>query len=148
MVVFHISEDDVRRVVAHRCSTICTDGLLIGNPHPRAYGAFPRVLRRYVIEEKMLALESAIKKMTSVPASIFGLKDRGIIKEGAFADLVIFDPQQIRDTATYENPRQFAEGIRCVVVNGQAVLREGRLSETRPGRALRREGTTRNPSTE
>jgi len=142
MVVFHISEDDIRRVVAHRCSTICTDGLLIGNPHPRAYGAFPRVLRRYVIEEKLLTLESAIRKMTSVPASIFGLRDRGIVREGTFADLVIFNPQRILDTATYENPRQFAGGIRYVIVNGQVVLREGRFSEARPGRALRREGTT------
>jgi len=144
MVVFHISEDDIRRVVSHRCSTICTDGLLIGNPHPRAYGAFPRVLRRYVIEERLLTLECAIKKMTSIPASIFGLKDRGIIKEGAFADLVIFDPQQIRDIATYENPRQIPEGVRCVIVNGRVVLLEGRFLETRPGRALTREGTTPN----
>jgi len=144
MVVFHISEDDVRRVVAHRCSTICTDGLLIGNPHPRAYGAFPRVIRRYAIEERLLPLEEAIRKMTSIPASIFGLRDRGIVREGAFADLVIFDPQQIRDTATYENPRQFAEGIRHVIVNGRVVLREGGLSEARPGRALRREATAPN----
>jgi len=148
MVVFHISEDDVRRVVAHRSSTICTDGLLVGNPHPRAYGAFPRVLRMYVIEEKLLTLESAIKKMTSVPASIFGLKDRGIVKEGAFADLVVFDPQRIRDTATYENPRQFAEGTRYVIVNGQIVLRGEQFTEARPGRALRRGGTTRNPFVE
>jgi len=83
--------------------------------------------------------------MTSVPASIFGLKDRGIVKEGAFADLAIFDSQQIRDTATYDNPKQFAEGIRYVIVNGRVVLREGRFSEARPGRALRREGTTPNP---
>jgi len=148
MAVFHISEDDIRRVVAHGCSTICTDGLLIGNPHPRAYGAFPRVLRRYVIEERLLTLEGAIRKMTSVPASIFGLKDRGIVKEGAFADLVIFDPQQIRDTSTYENPRQFAEGITYVIVNGQVVLREGQFLEARPGRALRREGTASNLSIE
>jgi N-acyl-D-amino-acid deacylase len=138
MIVFHISEDDLRNVIAHRCSTICTDGLLIGNPHPRAYGTFPRVIREYVIEEQLLALEKAIQKMTSLPASRFGLKDRGVLRKGAFADLVIFDLREIRDTATYENPRQFADGIRHVIVNGRAVLREGQFTETRPGRALRR----------
>ena len=139
MVVFHISEDDIRRVVTHKSSTICTDGLLIGNPHPRAYGTFPRVLRRYVLEEKLLTLEKAVQKMTSLPAYRFGLKDRGIVKHGAFADLVIFDPRTIRDTATYDNPRQFAEGVKYVIVNGQVVLREGQFSEARPGKALRRE---------
>ena len=124
MVVFHISEDDVRRVIAHRSSTICTDGLLIGNPHPRAYGSFPRVLRRYVMEERLLTLERAIQKMTSLPASKFRLKDRGTVKEGVFADLVVFDPQRIRDKATYDSSRQFAEGIRYVIVNGRVVFRE------------------------
>lgn len=144
MVVFHISEDDVRRVVAHKSSTICTDGLLIGNPHPRAYGAFPRAIRRYVMEERLLSLERAIQKMTSVPASILGLKDRGVLEKGAFADLVIFDSERIRDTATYDNPRQFAEGIEYVVVNGHTVLRKGQFSEVRTGRALRRK-PGRNP---
>ena len=138
MVVFHISEDDVRRVIAHRSSTICTDGLLIGNPHPRAYGSFPRVLRRYVMEERLLTLERAIQKMTSIPASKFRLKDRGTVKEGVFADLVVFDPLQIRDKATYDSPRQFAEGIRYVIVNGRVVFREGEFTGIRPGRALRR----------
>lgn len=141
MVVFHISEDDIRRVIAHPASMICTDGLLIGNPHPRAYGAFPRVLRKYVAEERLITLEIAIQKMTSIPASKFRLKDRGVIKQGAFADLVIFDPQNIRDTATYNNPRQFAEGIRYVIVNGRIVLREGQFTGSRPGKALRREET-------
>ena len=141
MVVFHISEDDVRRVIAHRSSTICTDGLLIGNPHPRAYGSFPRVLRRYVMEERLLTLERAIQKMTSLPASKFRLKDRGTVKEGVFADLVIFDPQRIRDKATYDSPRQFAEGIRYVIVNGRVVFREGEFTGIRPGRALRRART-------
>jgi N-acyl-D-amino-acid deacylase len=77
--------------------------------------------------------------MTSLPAYRFGLKDRGIVKHGAFADLVIFDPRTIRDTATYDNPRQFAEGVKYVIVNGQVVLREGQFSEARPGKALRRE---------
>jgi N-acyl-D-amino-acid deacylase len=141
MVVFHISEDDVRRVIAHRSSTICTDGLLIGNPHPRAYGSFPRVLRRYVMEERLLTLERAIQKMTSLPASKFRLKDRGTVKEGVFADLVVFDPQRIRDKATYDRPRQFAEGIRYVIVNGRVVFREGEFTGIRPGRALRRART-------
>jgi N-acyl-D-amino-acid deacylase len=139
MVVFHISEDDVRRVISHRCSTVCTDGLLIGNPHPRAYGSFPRVLRRYAIEERLLKIEDAIRKMTSLPASIFGLKDRGAVKEGAYADLVIFDPQRIRDTATYESPKQLAEGIRCVIVNGQVVFDRGRFTGALPGKPLRKD---------
>ncbi len=141
MVVFHISEDDIRRVIAHPSSMICTDGLLIGNPHPRAYGSFPRVLRKYVVEERLITFETAIQKMTSIPASRFRLNDRGVIRQGAFADLVIFDPEKIRDTATYDNPRQFAEGIRCVIVNGRVVLRNGQFTGLRPGRALRRAGT-------
>jgi len=138
MVVFHISEDDLRRVIAHERSTICTDGLLIGNPHPRAYGTFPRVLRKYVIEERLLTLENAIRKMTSMPASTFGLKDRGIIRRGAFADLVIFDPERIRDVATYDDPRRFSEGISYVIVNGRVVLREGQFTGVRPGTTPRR----------
>ena len=146
MVIFHISEDDIRRVLAHESSTVCTDGLLIGNPHPRAYGAFPRVIRRYVIEERLMTLEKAIRKMTSLPAARFGLKDRGILRSGAFADVVVFDPERIRDTATYENPRVFAEGVSYVIVNGQLVFREGSFTGVRSGRALRRKLVQRQKS--
>jgi len=146
MVIFHISEDDIRNVLAHESSTVCTDGLLIGNPHPRAYGAFPRAIRRYVIEERLVPLEKAIRKMTSLPAARFGLKDRGILRSGAFADIVVFDPERIRDTATYENPRVFAEGVSYVIVNGQLVFREGSFTGVRSGRALRRELVQRQKS--
>lgn len=139
MLAFHISEDDVRRVVKHGSSMICTDGLLGGKPHPRAYGAFPRVLRRYVREERWLTLESAIRKMTSLPSSRFRLKDRGQIMKGAFADIVVFDPKTISDQSTYENPRQFSTGIEYVIVNGQITLNEGRQTEKRAGRPIKRD---------
>lgn len=105
-------------------------------PHPRAYGNFARVLGKYVREEKLLSLESAVRKLTSLPATNLGLDRRGLLKEGYFADVVVFDPQTIIDRATYEKPHQYAVGVRHVFVNGVQVLKDGEHTGAKPGRAL------------
>ncbi|MCY4628146.1 MAG: amidohydrolase family protein, partial [Acidobacteria bacterium] len=107
-------------------------------PHPAAYGGFPRVLRRYVREEEVISLEEAIRRMTSLPADIVGLRDRGRIANGLPADLVLFDQDEVTDHATLDNPRTRSTGIRATVVNGQIVTRDGRLTGALPGRVLRR----------
>jgi len=109
-----------------------------GSPHPAAYGGFPRVLRRYVREEEVISLEEAIRRMTSLPADIVGLRDRGRIANGLPADLVLFDQDEVTDHATLDNPRTRSTGIRATVVNGQIVTRDGRLTGALPGRVLRR----------
>jgi N-acyl-D-amino-acid deacylase len=107
-------------------------------PHPRTFGAFPRVLARYVRERKLLTLEEAVRRMTSLPAQAFNLKDRGVIRSGAHADLVAFNPQTVRDEATYAAPNRFASGIERVYVNGVLVAHNGKICEARPGMVLRR----------
>ena len=120
-------------------SSLAIDGpLRAGVPHPRNFGTFPRVLGRYVRELKVIALEEAVRKMTSLPASILGLADRGAIKEGMWADLVIFDPATIADKATFEDPFQYPVGIDTVLVNGTVVLDEGKHTNARPGKVLKR----------
>ena len=109
-----------------------------GKPHPAAYGSFPRVLGRYVRKEGLLSLPEAVRRMTSLPASILGLEDRGVLREGAFADVVVFDPELIEDRATLEEPRLRAQGVEMVFVNGRAVYRAGALTGALPGVALRR----------
>ncbi|MGZ8603996.1 MAG: N-acyl-D-amino-acid deacylase family protein [Actinomycetota bacterium] len=144
MVGHGMHEDDVRAIVSRPDVFVGTDGVAIGpgGPlgafavHPRYYGTFPRVLGRYVREERLLTLEDAVRKMTSLPARRFGLAGRGTIEAGAFADLVLFDPARVADRATYERPHTFADGIAAVVLNGR-VAWDGSGGE-RAGRALRR----------
>ncbi len=120
-------------------SALATDGpLRAGVPHPRNFGTFPRVLGRYVRELKVLPLEEAVRKMTSLPASILGLTDRGTITDGQWADLVIFDPATVADKATFEDPFQYPVGIDTVLVNGTVVLDEGKHTNARPGKVLKR----------
>ncbi len=107
-----------------------------GVPHPRSYGTFPRVLGHYVRERKVLKLEEAVRKMTSFPARRLGLNDRGSIREGMKADIVVFDPARVRDTATLDNPKQYPEGIQIVIVNGEIVFENGAMTAARPGRVL------------
>jgi N-acyl-D-amino-acid deacylase len=109
-----------------------------GKPHPRYYGTFPRVLGKYAREEKLFSLARGIQKMTSITAQKFGLGKRGQVKEGYFADLVVFNPQTIIDCATWENPHRYPKGIDYVVVNGQVVIREGEHTGNLPGRILKR----------
>jgi N-acyl-D-amino-acid deacylase len=140
VIVFTMDEADVRTVMAHPTTMIGSDGVPAAGskPHPRLYGCFPRVLGHYVRDEGVLDLATAIHRMTGMPAAKFRLADRGVVRPGAFADLVVFDPAKIRDTATYDDPKRFPEGIRAVYVNGVAVAREGAHTGARPGRALRR----------
>ena len=134
-----MSEDDVRMVMTHPSTMIGSDGLAMGaKPHPRLYGTFPRVIGHYAREGGVMSLEAAIHRMTGMAAEKFHLRDRGVIREGAFADLVIFDAEEIVDTATYSDPRRYPAGISHVFVNGSAVVREGAHIGARPGRALRR----------
>ena len=143
MVIFIMDEEDVKTVISHPLSMIISDSWVTtpyagGKPHPRAYGTFPRVLRKYVREEKLLSLEEAIRKMTSLPATKVRLQDRGLIKEGFWADLVIFDPNKIMDKATYQDPHQYPEGINYVIVNGQIVVENGKLTGKRPGKVIKK----------
>ena len=103
------------------------------HPHPRAYGAFPHILRKYVREEKKLTLEDAIRKFSALPAQRMRLADRGVLKAGMWADIVVFDPETVRDVATFENPNQLSEGMRFVLVNGVPVIEEGKMTNALPG---------------
>jgi N-acyl-D-amino-acid deacylase len=118
---------------------IGSDSTFVGaKPSPRTYGSFPRVLGQFVRDEALLGLEEAIRSMTSAPAERLGLRDRGLIRDGLVADLVVLDPARVRSTATYEEPRSFPEGIDWVIVDGEPVVAEGRHTGARPGRTLRR----------
>jgi N-acyl-D-aspartate/D-glutamate deacylase len=119
---------------------IGSDGLptLDGKPHPRLTGTFPRVLGRYVREDGVLALEDAVHRMTGLPARKFRLADRGVVRAGAFADLVVFDPTSVRDCGSYDDPHRAPAGIPHVIVNGRFVVRDGAHTGARPGRCLGR----------
>jgi len=140
VVMETMSEDDVRTVMRHPSTMIGSDGLAMGSrPHPRLYGTFPRVLARYARDGGLMTLEEGLHRMTGMPAAKFHLKGRGQVRKGFFADLVIFDPVRLIDTATYEQPRRYPEGLDHVFVNGTAVVRDGLHTGARPGRALRRD---------
>lgn len=140
VIVEVADEADVRTVMGHPSTMIGSDGIPASgsNPHPRLYGTFPRVLGRYVRDQGVMPLEEAIRRMTSFPARKFHLADRGVIRAGAFADLVLFDPAAIIDEGTYASPRRYPRGIRAVLVNGVRVVDEGVHTGARPGKALRR----------
>ena len=145
MVGFAMSEENLDRILAHPLGMVCSDGGAFaidgpsrrGSPHPRGLGTFPRVLGRYVRERKALILEQAVKKMTGMPAARLRLTDRGRIATKLAADLVVFDPATVIDKATYEEPFQYPEGIRAVVVNGQIALRDGERTKAAAGKTLR-----------
>jgi N-acyl-D-aspartate/D-glutamate deacylase len=133
-------EEGIATLVKQRDIAFVTDANDYGKgkPHPAAYGSFPRVLGRYVRKEGLLTLPEAVRRMTSLPASILGLEDRGVLREGAFADAVVFDPELIEDRASLEEPRLRAQGVEMVLVNGKVVYRAGALTGALPGVALRR----------
>ncbi|MDR1658480.1 MAG: D-aminoacylase [Deltaproteobacteria bacterium] len=139
MVDYYGLEEHVKTFMSRPEQNVCTDGLMAGSPHPRVYGAFPRVLGKYVRQEKVMPLNEAVHKMTGRPASVFGLKDRGRIAPGYKADLVVFDPATIIDQGTFENPRQHPLGIKQVFVNGSLTVDNGQyLPGALYGQVLRR----------
>ena len=134
-----MDEGDVRTVMRHPTTMIGSDGIpLGGKPHPRLYGTFARVLGRYARELGLLTMEDAVHRMTGMPARKFGLAGRGVVRAGAFADLVIFNPETVIDTGSFSDPKRYPNGIAHVFVNGVAVVANGRHTNARPGRALRR----------
>ena len=146
MIRFGMSEDNLRLQLRRPWMMIGTDGyglaiegpLSGGVPHQRSYGTFPRVLARYVREQKVISVEEAIRRMTGLPAQTLRLADRGLVRKGHRADLVIFDPNTVADRATYEAPHQYAAGIPHVIVNGKLVIHQGVHTQRRPGSVLRR----------
>lgn len=141
MVYHSMGESDVDRIMKYPNTAIASDGGVrefgVGMPHPRAYGTNARVLAMYVRDRKVLTLEDALRRMTSLPARTFNLRDRGVIREGAAADILIFDPARVQDKATYEKPHQYTEGFDFVLVNGVIMVDEGKLTAKRGGRVLR-----------
>jgi len=143
-IYFGLSEDDLQLAMKQPWVAVGSDsGAVVGamrdfGAHPRAYGTFPRILGHYVRDVHLFTLEEAVRKMTSLAASRAGFDDRGVLKPGMRADVVVFDPRTIRDVSTYEDPHHFSEGISNVIVNGQPVLRDGKMTGALPGRVLRR----------
>ena len=136
-----MSEEDVKTVMRVPWVSIGSDGSALnlnypGKPHPRSFGTNPRVLGKYTREEKVLTLEEAVRKMTSLPAQVLGLKDRGLLREGHWADIVVLDPDAVADRATYEDPKQYPKGINYVLVNGAIVIENGDHTGARPGRVI------------
>jgi len=146
MVGFAMSEENLDRILAHPHGMVCSDGGSFavdgptrrGHPHPRGLGTFPRVLGRYVRERKALTLPQAINKMTALPASRIHLRDRGLIAPRMAADVVVFDPATVADTATFEEPFQYPVGIDAVIVNGAIAFRDGQRAERHTGKACAR----------
>ncbi|HVG85021.1 MAG TPA: D-aminoacylase [Vicinamibacterales bacterium] len=148
VIISIMREDDVRAALAHPMIAIGTDSgaraedgpLSISKSHPRAWGSFTKILGTYVRDEKLVSLEDAVRRFTSRPAARIGITDRGLLRPGMKADITIFDLAQVRDRSTYTDPTHYSEGIRHVLVNGQAVVRDGRITEARPGQVIRGAG--------
>jgi N-acyl-D-amino-acid deacylase len=144
-MVFHgMSDADVKSIMKYPFNMFASDASIriyaSGNPHPRGYGTNARVLGKYVREEKVISLEEAVRRMTSLPAQKFQLKDRGFLREGYAADIVIFDEQQVQDLSTYDKPHQYSTGFKYVLVNGRLTVDEGKHNGTRAGTTLRLKG--------
>ena len=147
-VTFSMSEDDVRAALTHPLVSFNTDSSAVAEDgvfaqekaHPRAWGSATRILGHYVRDEKVLTLEQAIRRMTSLPAARMHLKDRGILKPGMAADLVAFDPATVRERSTFADPTHYSEGVPYVAVNGQLVVDDGKITSARPGRILKGPG--------
>ena len=143
-----MNEEDIRRIMRGRYTMVGSDAWAVaptgvfgyGKPHPRYYGTYPRILGKYVREERVLTLEDAIRRMTSFPAQRMGILDRGLLREGMWADVVVFDPDRVMDRATFLEPHQFPEGILYVLVNGEIVVEDNQQTEKLPGKLLRRPG--------
>jgi N-acyl-D-amino-acid deacylase len=150
-IYFEMSEDNLRKEITKPWISFCSDAasqapegvFLKSNPHPRAYGSFARVLGKYVRDEKVIPMREAIRRLSGFPATNLGLDHRGFIKEGMFADVVVFDPATIQDRASFEKPHQYATGVKHVFVNGVQVLKDGEHTGAKPGRALWGPGKTK-----
>lgn len=142
IVSFNMNEKDVELLMKQPWMMTSSDGALVafgeGGEHPRAYGAYPRKFRRYVIEREVVSMAQAIHASTGLPAQVFGIVDRGVIAPGAFADVLVFNPETIRDVATYQEPHAYSEGMEYIFVNGQTALSQGKVTDQRHGRVLRR----------
>jgi N-acyl-D-amino-acid deacylase len=143
MIYHSMGDADVARILRYPNTAIASDGGVRvfneGMPHPRSYGTNARVLAEFVRQRGAITLEDAVRRMTSLPARTFGFKDRGFLREGAAADILIFDPARVQDKATYTQPHQYSQGFDYVVVNGVVIVDDGQLNDTRPGRILRRQ---------
>jgi len=140
-MVFHgMSDDDVKAIMKYPYNMFASDAGIrlfgVGSPHPRGYGTNARVLSKYVRDEKVISLEEAIRRMTSLPAQKFQLKDRGLIREGYAADIVLFDEKEVKDQSTYEKPHQYSTGFKYVIVNGQVCVEDGKQNDVRSGKVL------------
>ncbi len=142
IVSFNMIDEDVELFMQQPWMMTCTDGGLVpmgvGVPHPRNYGTYPRKIRKYVVEDEVIDLSTAIRSMTYTPATVYRVADRGIVREGALADLVVFDLERLRDHATFDNPHQLSEGMVHVVVNGALVIEDEQFTDARPGEVLSR----------
>jgi N-acyl-D-amino-acid deacylase len=146
IVIFYGDEEDVKRIMRHPLHMVGTDAgcctvegpFCRGKPHPRHYGTYPKILGKYVREEKVISWEDAVRKMTSFPAQRFGILDRGLLRPGMWADIVVFDPETVIDRATYEDPHNFPDGIPYVIVNGEVAVHDGRYTGALGGRTLRK----------
>ncbi|MCK4318237.1 amidohydrolase family protein, partial [Candidatus Bathyarchaeota archaeon] len=146
MVIFYGDEEDVKHIMRHPLHMVGTDAgccnvegpFRRGKPHPRHYGTYPKILGRYVREEKTLRLEEAVRKMTSFPAQRFGILDRGILRPGVWADITVFNPETVIDKSTYKEPHQFPVGIDYVMVNGVVTIEKGIYTGAHEGKTLRK----------
>jgi dihydroorotase/N-acyl-D-amino-acid deacylase len=144
VIIAIMQEDDVITAMKHPLISFDTDSgaqaedgrLSESKSHPRAWGTFPRILGRFTRDERVLTLEEAVRKMTSQAAIRVGVTDRGLLRQGLMADITIFDPATVRDVATFEDPKHYSQGIRYVLVNGKAVVRDGQITDERPGRPI------------
>jgi N-acyl-D-aspartate/D-glutamate deacylase len=151
VIISIMREDDVRTALADPTIAIGTDSgaraedgpMSVSKSHPRGWGSFPKILAKYVREERLLTLEEAIRRFTSRPAWRVGIADRGLLRPGMKADITIFDPGGIKDMSTYEEPAHYSQGIRYVLVNGKAVVSEGKITDARPGQVIRGAGYKR-----
>ncbi|HPZ96527.1 MAG TPA: amidohydrolase family protein, partial [Phycisphaerae bacterium] len=147
-VFFSMSEDNIRKQIRQPWMSFCSDGgsisaegvFLKRNRHPRTYGTFARLLGKYVRDEKLIPLEEAIRRLTSLPAANLKLRNRGRLAPEYFADVVVFDPVTVRDNATFDRPHQYATGVAHVFVNGEQVIRDGEHTGALPGRVVRGPG--------
>jgi N-acyl-D-amino-acid deacylase len=152
-VYFLMSEENVKKQLKlpwvsfdSDAASLAPEGAFLkSNPHPRAYGNFARLLGKYVRDEKVIPLEEAIRRLTSLPMDNLGIQGRGRLQKGHFADVVVFDPARIQDHATYENPHQYATGVAHVFVNGTQVLSDGNHTDAKPGRVVRGMGWKERP---